>query len=898
MSKLLTDIILKGSTADSSAFVFITRDTNDQQLSYVRNDGYAAFDRYLRIGLRGDYGQLDVYGYTANSSIIADFKNKNEQTIFNFRQESLNPYLRFYRNAVADAVIGFDGAANGKSFFKDSLSLGLDATNISFASHLLNVFHTKTATAMGATIDAINLGGHYSNTAGANPKVILYDDGGSIAGFGISSGQVDYIGYSTAVNHAFWAGATKNFTIQGDGFTNNRLGNITLGSYTTVPTISAIYMNVSPNTDNYTIARTAADISYINGDQVNIAINGSIKHNTNVTYSQYFQPLTVGSIIPTGVNAFVVSGESFFKGTGNTSATLNIKAQNVDGDPIFYVANNGVATIGNNAAGNKILLNAGAVMKDGIGIQNNQFQYFVANAASSHIFGQGDSTTFDPFVYISGTGRFGVGIAPLFKFQVNVGTDQNIIMNTNSGLATIQAVNDAGNANVGLQAYATEYRFMTGNFGVDTTPTAKLHARGLDQTAGNYVLKLDNSVATNLWSVANNGAVVFNSTLDGETSGNNNWKYSVATGGIRRGHYANTSYGIIDDYYSNNVLKTQTIENTGLYSIAVINRFSLKTLGDNLTRLFMDSTGNVGISNTFFTTSANLHIQGINTTSSNYSLKVDDSATANLFAVRNDGFVGIKTITPLAGESLRVNGAVIIQSEIDLVGASTKYMMYDNGLVQKAGFYWDGTDVVLQSNSGALNLNPLGNDIVTNNGTTRWAIGLASPTARLHVKGVDATAGNYALKLINSASTNLLSVRNDSLITIGTNSTYQDVSAALTLFSIESINTLSKAEITTDSASATTIELTSNTQFIRMALDVTSGVFSFESQNGGGVSILDTGEFVVSNTNGYDQFRFDFQYTPTSSADANGNQGNFVADDNYIYYKASTGWKRAALSTF
>ena len=39
-------------------------------------------------------------------------------------------------------------------------------------------------------------------------------------------------------------------------------------------------------------------------------------------------------------------------------------------------------------------------------------------------------------------------------------------------------------------------------------------------------------------------------------------------------------------------------------------------------------------------------------------------------------------------------------------------------------------------------------------------------------------------------------------------------------------------------------------------------------------------------------------YTPTSSADPAGSVGTWAWDDNYIYIKTSSGWKRAALSTF
>ena len=40
------------------------------------------------------------------------------------------------------------------------------------------------------------------------------------------------------------------------------------------------------------------------------------------------------------------------------------------------------------------------------------------------------------------------------------------------------------------------------------------------------------------------------------------------------------------------------------------------------------------------------------------------------------------------------------------------------------------------------------------------------------------------------------------------------------------------------------------------------------------------------------------EYTPTGTADSTGNEGDITYDDDFIYVKTSTGWQRAALSTF
>jgi hypothetical protein len=54
---------------------------------------------------------------------------------------------------------------------------------------------------------------------------------------------------------------------------------------------------------------------------------------------------------------------------------------------------------------------------------------------------------------------------------------------------------------------------------------------------------------------------------------------------------------------------------------------------------------------------------------------------------------------------------------------------------------------------------------------------------------------------------------------------------------------------------------------------------------------------IVGST-GYNQLRMRTSYTPTGSTDANGNIGDIAWDDNYVYVKTSTGWKRSALGSW
>lgn len=54
----------------------------------------------------------------------------------------------------------------------------------------------------------------------------------------------------------------------------------------------------------------------------------------------------------------------------------------------------------------------------------------------------------------------------------------------------------------------------------------------------------------------------------------------------------------------------------------------------------------------------------------------------------------------------------------------------------------------------------------------------------------------------------------------------------------------------------------------------------------------------IENMPGYAQLRLATTYTPTGSGDPNGNTGDYAWDDNFVYVKVSTGWKRASLNAF
>ena len=63
-------------------------------------------------------------------------------------------------------------------------------------------------------------------------------------------------------------------------------------------------------------------------------------------------------------------------------------------------------------------------------------------------------------------------------------------------------------------------------------------------------------------------------------------------------------------------------------------------------------------------------------------------------------------------------------------------------------------------------------------------------------------------------------------------------------------------------------------------------------------NINPTSTLDITGEKGFNQFRMRKSYTPTSSTDKNGNVGDMSWDENYIYIKTASGWKRTGLESF
>lgn len=103
--------------------------------------------------------------------------------------------------------------------------------------------------------------------------------------------------------------------------------------------------------------------------------------------------------------------------------------------------------------------------------------------------------------------------------------------------------------------------------------------------------------------------LVFNSNIDGTTSGNNNFEYRTSTGSIRSSYYGSTGLETIFDFYTNGVKNSSITEVSGYLKNYVKNRYAVIDIATNKSKLFVDmATGFTGIGDDYFAPAYRLHV--------------------------------------------------------------------------------------------------------------------------------------------------------------------------------------------------------------------------------------------------------------------------------------------------
>lgn len=167
-----------------------------------------------------------------------------------------------------------------------------------------------------------------------------------------------------------------------------------------------------------------------------------------------------------------------------------------------------------------------------------------------------------------------------------------------------------------------------------SSPGGMFNVKGAGATSSTFSMKVQNSSATNLFTIRDDGNVGVGTATPGATL--HIVPASAGDGGIK---YNNLFNGYSSLVWASNNVGFGLVTGGGLCAVA--NAGSGFTIGTSA------SNSNAG---------AMLNVKGSGTSSSTYSMKVQNSSAADLFTVRDDGRVGIGTINPQA--LLAVNGDI------------------------------------------------------------------------------------------------------------------------------------------------------------------------------------------------------------------------------------------------
>lgn len=277
-------------------------------------------------------------------------------------------------------------------------------------------------------------------------------------------------------------------------------------------------------------------------------------------------------------------------------------------------------------------------------------------------------------------------------------------------------------------------------------------------------------------------------------------------------------------------------------------------------------------------------------------------------------FTGSTTVTGLSSDSA-VNGI----SLIDFINSKRFDISHVNGLVDFTGrggirrirmlndtlnfsnngaqHYFaggeiSGDSVIITSTTsaikGKIKFGTATTGMTFNEATGSLGLGTTNPTQKIHIRGSGIL--NIGYNITGNSDHARITMNNDADATTGFQILYGGNSSAFVPgFAV--VSSLKDIGLTSENGNIRFTKSTSLNGSNEHARFTNTGLFGIGTTS-------PTSQLDVNAINGYAQLRLRTSYTPASSADANGNVGDFSWDDNYLYIKTSAGWKRSALSTF
>jgi hypothetical protein len=460
--------------------------------------------------------------------------------------------------------------------------------------------------------------------------------------------------------------------------------------------------------------------------------------------------------------------------------------------------------------------------------------------------------------------------AMYFKSELSNAAQGKITFETGSALgASSEKMVIGFNGNVGIGT---------------TTPIAKLQVKGGGATSATTSLLVQNSASTNLLTVKDDGGVSMGNTLItsaisnsfvGSLTVQNTTPYSAPNYNQLSQVWLNSGGGVLGYFRNDGRLYTSNDINSNYFVGNISGSISAPVFGVGSNGLFFPSSdiafttsstekmritsaGNVGMGTA--TPLVKLQVEGTIQTLNNLNFystnnsrvlwkQVTGPSDSNLYLQYNDGAndlirttltsagnLGIGTTTPL--DKLEINdgtnwtrsgggylfvgrgaeAAPRVSLQRDIVGASGGIAFTEGSAAATTGSaitQASSRNLVFLTSNGTALTERMRIDSVGNVG-----IGTTSPTAKLQVKGSGATSATTSLLVQNSASADLLMVRDDGNIGIGTNAPTQKLymkNGAAPMFGIDTVSSQTELKIYNQSTYGAALKLNSDSGKITWA---------------------------------------------------------------------------------
>jgi hypothetical protein len=473
---------------------------------------------------------------------------------------------------------------------------------------------------------------------------------------------------------------------------------------------------------------------------------------------------------------------------------------------------------------------------------------------------------------------------------------------------TVTGTEVDGSVSNELQTLSTGTNTLTlsnggGTVTVDTDPASDVTGSGANRQVAFWTGAQTQSGSNNLWWDNANSRLGIRTSAPTETfqigGGTANDEVSIRSqtnNGFYYGAYNDNAAIAINRKIGTGVFLNSNLPmcEIGFLTSSNASRIVFKTYNqnafyDNNNSLLIDHNKNVGIAlGSSATASARLHVVGSGSTSTTWTAQFHNSAgNNNALMIRDDGRIGIGSTT--LNSKLTVNGEGTTSGTVGLRinnnnGVSLLQVL-DNGDLRFGNLGSLSPRLYTIDTLG--NQTPDGhlvffNARITNQNLSEFALYNYGGT---NLNGTTGTQSTFAIRqsfLPTSGSAIYNAFRINT--TINQTGTSSGISRGLFI-----------SPILTLAADWRSIEWNNNTGFGLYGVGTAT---NYLNGNLGIKTTSPTDLIDINGANGYSQLRLRTAYTPTGTADANGNTGDVAWDDNYIYIKTAAGWKRSALSTF